>query len=461
MHKGNILVVDDEPEIRGLVKDILVDEGYEVVTADGAMQARAACMGRKPDLVLLDIWMPGTDGISLLKEWGEADELPFRVVMMSGHGSIETAVEATRLGAYDFLEKPLSMAKLLVTVERAIEVFRLEQENRGLRRTAIELEGPIGSSDAMSRLREQAQAIAKHDSPVLLTGEAGSGKETLARHIHYIGPRKDGPFVTLRVGAIASENLEAAIFGREHSGQVYYGHLEQAHGGTLFLDEVADMDSDTQARLLSALQASAFLRVDGAQAVSIDVRVIGSTRTDPEAAVRDGRVREDLYFFLNVLPVSIPALREHVADIPEIVGYYTDFFVRCDDLPRRAFTESALARLGQYTWPGNIRELKNLIQRMMILGQGQNIQDTDVQKALGTLENHPVSAADMDYSDEMMSLPIRQARELFERDYLMHQWEQAGGNMSQLAKKIGMERTHLYRKLKSLGINYKKPVKEE
>lgn len=461
MRKGNILVVDDEPEIRSLVKDILVDEGYEVAVADGAMQARAARMYRKPDLVLLDIWMPGTDGISLLKEWGEEGELPFRVIMMSGHGTIETAVEATHLGAYDFLEKPLSMAKLLVTVERTIEMFRLEQENKGLKHRAIALDQPVGQSEVMVQLREQAQKISKHNTAVLITGEAGSGKEATARYIHSLSPRCEGPFITLRAGAIASENLELAIFGREHSGQVYYGHLEQAHGGTLFLNEVANLDHTTQSRMLSALRESAFLRVDGAQPISIDVRVIASTSLDPEESVREGRIRDDLYFFLNVLPISIPALREHTEDIPEIVDYYANYFVHDDDLPGRIFTNSALKELCRYHWPGNIRELKNMIQRLMILGKKAEIDNQDVQRALGDQMNLTNAPGMNIYTDSMRNMPLREAREIFERDYLRYQWELVNGSVTELAKKTGMERTHLYRKLKSLGIDYKKPVKEQ
>ena len=384
MAKGNILVVDDELEIRQLVSEILEDEGYEVRVADGAVQARQACLERRPDLVLLDIWMPGTDGIELLKEWAESGELPFRVVMMSGHGTIETAVEATRKGAYDFLEKPLSMAKLLLTAERSIQSIFLERENQRLRDQAILVETPLGNSEQMQALRNQARTVSQHDSPVLIKGEAGSGKETIARFIHESGPRRDGPFITLRIGAIASGNSQAAIFGSEQDGRVYYGHLEQAHGGTLFLEEVADLDADTQVRLLSALQEASFLRLAGAQPVSVDVRIIASTRTDLETAVREGQFRDDLYFFLNVLPITIPPLREHPEDIEEAVRYYTDYFMKRDDLPERTFTDEAIEILRHYQWPGNIRELRNLVQRLLILGTEKVVQGTDVRRALGT-----------------------------------------------------------------------------
>ncbi|TNG01816.1 MAG: sigma-54-dependent Fis family transcriptional regulator [Gammaproteobacteria bacterium] len=457
MASGNILVVDDELEIRQLVRDILEDEGYDVHVADGAEQARAANLERKPDLVLLDIWMPGTDGISLLKEWKEQDDLPFQVIIMSGHGTVETAVEATRLGAYDFLEKPLSLAKLLLTVERAIDASRLRQENIGLRGRTIELNEPIGHSKIMTDLRQQADSVSRHDSAILLTGEPGTGKETLARYIHQLSSRHEEPFITLRIGAIASENSESAIFGREHDSQVYYGHLEQAHGGTLFIDEVVDMNLETQGRLLSALQESEFLRVDGTQPISVDVRVIASTRTDLEQAVRDGHFRDDLYYFLNVLPIHIAPLREHSEDIPDLINFYTDHFVRSENLPSRTFNIAAQNSLRNYAWPGNIREMKNLIQRLLILGHDNEISDDDVRRATGT----SVSVAQppsTDLQGDLMNLPLREAREAFERSYLLYQWQQADGSVGQLAKNIGMERTHLYRKLKGLGIDHKKPT---
>lgn len=460
MAKGNILVVDDEPEIRQLVSDILIDEDYEVTVANGAVQARAACLERRPDLVLLDIWMPEIDGIALLKEWARDDELPFRVIMMSGHGTIETAVEATRLGAYDFLEKPLSMAKLILTVDRSVRSLKIERENQRLRDQALAVEAPLGSSEQMQALRKQALTVSQHDSPVLIKGEAGCGKETIARFIHHSGPRREGPFVTLRIGAVASGNDQAAIFGREQAGGVYYGHLEQAHGGTLYLDEVADLGLETQGRLLSALQEASFLRLDGTQAVSVDVRIIASTRQDLEQEVREGRFRDDLYFFLNVLPVEVLPLRQHPQDIAEAVEFYTNYFVKRDDLPYRVFDQSAIDQLMSYRWPGNIRELRNLVQRLLILGTDKIITDKDVRRALGATVNI-TSAEQPSFSQDLMNMPLREAREAFEHDYLQYQWELAEGSVSKLAKKIGMERTHLYRKLKSLGIDRKKPVAEK
>lgn len=460
MIKNRILIVDDEPEIRHLVSEILIDEGYEVTVADGAVQARSACLKHRQDLILLDIWMPGVDGIALLKEWGSNGELPFRVIMMSGHGTIETAVEATRLGAYDFLEKPLSMRKLILTIDRSIQSLRLEQENQRLRNQTLFVETPIGNSCQMQKLREQALTVSQHDSPVLIKGEAGCGKETFARYIHRSGPRKEGPFITLRIGAVASGNSEIAIFGQEQRGQTYYGHLEQAHGGTLFLKEVTDLEHETQGRLLSALQEASFLRLNGTQAVSTDVRIIASTRCDLEQEVREGRFRDDLYFFLNVLPITIIPLRKHPQDIAEAIIFYTDYFVTHDGLSYRTFDETAINHLMRYPWPGNIRELRNLVQRLLILGTEKVITKVDVHRALGSSAN----IADIDssgFKQKMMDMPLREARENFERDYLLHQWGLADGNVSRLARNVGMERTHLYRKLKNLNIDYKKPIIEK
>lgn len=456
MIQGKILVVDDEPEIRQLVSDILEDEGYDVVVAEHAAAARAACDAVMPDMVLLDIWMPDVDGITLLKEWCEAGELPFHVVMMSGHGTIETAVEATRLGAYDFLEKPLSMAKLLLTVNRTMQSIRLTRENRRLKQGTPVIGPPMGESPLIKGLKQQAESVAKHYSPVLLKGEIGSGREPLARYIHDLSERRDRPFVTLRIGAIASENYQSAIFGREHEGQVYSGHLEQANGGTLYLDEVAELDAQTQGRLLSTLQASSLLRVDGAEAVPIDVRIIASARNDLEQAVREGTFRDDLYFFLNVLPMTVPPLRDYAADIPGIVLHYTAHLIQRDNLPQRDYSQDALDLLARYQWPGNIRELKNLVRRLLVLAEGEKITAHTIRQLMDVSVQRAPADNEVKLTADMLDLPLKEARESFEREYILYQWQHAGGSVSRLAKNIGMERTHLYRKLKSLGIDHKK-----
>lgn len=447
-----ILVVDDEPDIRNLVQEILEDEGYEVGTAENAEVARAVQRARAPDLVLLDIWMPDMDGISLLKEWaGLEGGLPFPVIMISGHGTVETAVEATRLGAYDFIEKPLSLAKLLLTVERALEADKLRRENVGLRRQIQPAIEPVGRSPVMQHLREQAKRIASHDTWVLITGEPGVGKRTYARYLHQNSVRRDGPFVEMGVGTIAQANSAVELFGSEEGDSVNLGRLEQAHGGTLFLDEVADMDSETQARLLSALESRSFMRVGGSHPVEVDVRIIASSYKDMEEEVKSGGFRDDLYYHLNVVPLQVPPLRDHCEDVPELLSFYVDYFVRRDGLGYRRFTVAAQNRLRNYAWPGNIRELKNLVQRLLILGAGEEV---DVEEVEGGLSSQTLSTAAAQ-STAMYDLPLRDAREQFEREYLQHQLTACGGSVGKLSQVVGMERTNLYRKLRALGIDVK------
>jgi len=452
MSATHILVVDDEPDIRETVQDILEDEGYTVSGAENGEAARRGLRERRPDLMLLDIWMPDLDGISLLKEWAEDEGLPCPVIMMSGHGTVETAVEATRLGAYDFLEKPLSMAKLLLTVERAMEADKLERENIGLRRRAPLVHEPAGRSSAMQRLREQVKRIAQHDTWVLITGEAGAGRETFARFLHSQSARKERPFVDLGVSAIARGNAALELFGSEEGGHVHYGSLEQAAGGTLLLDEVADMDLEAQGQLLGALDTGSFLRVGGSEPVAIDVRIIAATQRDLKEEVRAGNFREDLFYHLNVVPLHIPPLREHAEDIPDLLNYYVDYFATHEKLPYRHFSVGAQNYLRNYNWSGNIRELKNLVQRMLILGAGDEITLTEVETALGSTPPVPTQPLDGLVSFDQ---PLRQAREQFEKAYLEYQLDKHVGNVSKMAKEAGMERTHLYRKLRSLGIEIK------
>ncbi len=448
----HILVVDDEPDIRTLVQEILEDEGYEVRVAENGTLARQALRERRPDLILLDIWMPDLDGISLLKEWVEEDGLPCPVIMMSGHGTVETAVEATRLGAYDFLEKPLSMVKLLVTLERALEADKLARENIGLRRRTVIAHEPVGRSPAMQRLREQVKRIAQHDTWVLITGEAGSGRETFARYLHAQSARRERPFIDLGVSGITRGNSARELFGSEQNGHIHYGSLEQAAGGTLLLDEVADMDLEIQSQLLGALETGSFLRVGGTQPVPIDVRIIAATQRNLEEEVQAGRFREDLFYHLNVVPLHIPPLRDHNEDVPELLHYYVDYFATHEKLPYRRFSVAAQNYLRNYPWPGNVRELKNLVQRVLILGAGEEITQDEVEMTLGT--------ANTAFSRPLEGLvsfdqPLRQAREQFEKAYLEYQLDKHGGNVSKMAKEAGMERTHLYRKLRTLGIEIK------
>lgn len=447
-----ILVVDDEPDIRGLVREILEDEAYEVSTAENGELARQALRQRRPDLILLDIWMPDVDGITLLKEWSEEDGLPCPVIMMSGHGTVETAVEATRLGAYDFLEKPLSLAKLLLTVERALEADKLQRENVGLRRRGAPVIEPVGRSAVMQRLREQVKRIAQHDTWVLITGEPGSGRETFARYLHAQSARRGRPFVDLGVSAIARGNAARELFGSEEGGRIHYGGLEQASGGTLFLDEVADMGLEAQAQLLGALDTGSFLRFGGTEPVRIDVRIIAATQRNLEEEVQAGRFREDLFYHLNVVPLHVPPLREHHEDVPELLAYYVDFFSTHEKLSYRHFSMAAQNYLRNYLWPGNARELKNLVQRLLILGAGEEINQDEIVTALGA-----APATEGQELDRLLSFdqPLRDAREQFEKAYLEFQLKKHLGNVSKMAKEVGMERTHLYRKLRSLGVEIK------
>jgi len=451
MSAPHILVVDDEPDIRELIKDILDDEGYEVTIAENAQTAREARRNRKPDLVLLDIWMPDTDGISLLREWNDDNahvETP--VVMMSGHGTVETAVEATRLGAYDFIEKPLSLAKLLLTVRRALENAQLKAENIGLRRDVASQSDPLGRSATMSAIREQAKRIGRHDTAVLISGESGCGKAVLARYIHDQSPRASAPFVRVPVSGLTNSRSAAELFGDERDGAVHYGLLEQSNGGTLFLEDIIDMDLEVQARFLSALTQNAFLRVGALEPTLINVRFIAATSHDAAQAVQDGRLREDLYYHLNVVPLDVPALRDHREDIPELVEHFVEQLVRNQNLPYRRFGVAAQNRLRHYMWPGNVRELKNVVQRLLILAVGEEVQAQEVDTALGGPLQAAPAPVDADFE-----LPLKEARERFERRYLEHRIREEQGNISRVAERVGVERTHLYRKFKSLHLDPK------
>ncbi|MGF1526887.1 MAG: sigma-54-dependent transcriptional regulator [Candidatus Competibacterales bacterium] len=457
MSSLHVLIVDDEPDICEVVRDILEDEGYEVTVAESAAAAREARRARRPDLILLDIWMPDMDGISLLKEWSEGDSLPCPVVMMSGHGNVETAVEATRLGAYDFIEKPLSTAKLLLTVERALEADKLFRENQHLRRQVRPISEPIGKSEVVQKLRNQLAKIAQHDTPMLIFGESGTGKEICARFIHNHSPRRAGPFVMVGVGSIARENSALELFGSEQGDRVHYGRLEQAFGGTLFLDELADMAPEAQAKLAGALGNGSFLRIGGKEPVQVDVRVVAATSRDLDQEVAEGRFRQDLYFYLKVVPLELPPLRDHCEDVPELLNYYVNYFVDQEGLSYRHFTLAAQNRLRNYTWPGNIRELKNLVQRLLILGGDEEITQQEVEAAISST---PVAKA-REIDSIPLDLPLREAREQFERKYLLEQFKECGGNVARLAERVGMERTNLYRKLRALGIDPKKALDGE
>jgi DNA-binding NtrC family response regulator len=448
----HILVVDDEPDIRSLLKEILDDEGYSVETAEDAATARKARRRHRPDLILLDIWMPDVDGITLLKEWTEEEPQTQPVIIMSGHGNVETAVEATRLGAYDYIEKPLSLAKLLLTIEHALESYNLQRENVGLRQVIQAVAEPIGRSRQFQQLRQQALQIAQHDTTVLLSGEAGSGKHLFARYLHNNSARRNGPFLRADISVITNvEQCNQLLFGSENGSQVHYGLLDTTNGGTLYIDDVAELALDTQARLLRLLKEGSFQRQGGTTAVTTDVRLIAATRHPLEQRIAQQHFREDLYYQLNVVSLYIPALREHSDDVLDLIAFYSDYFVETDKLPYRSFTIAAQNRLRQYPWPGNVRELKNLVQRLLIIGRERQIDIEEVEEALGQQHRAPGT----DPAAAAYEMPLRQAREQFERSYFEVLLRRFEGSVNKVAQHAELERTHLYRKLRSLGIDPK------
>lgn len=452
MKPARILVVDDEPEIRRLVKEILEDESYVVATAGSVESAISEVERGVPDLILLDIWMPETDGMELLKRWTLAGALPCPIVMMSGHGNIETAVEALRLGAYDFIEKPVSMAKLLVTIQRALQAEQLRRENVALKQRFDTVSSFLATDPVMKQLKEDIERVAATDTWVLISGEPGSGKAVAARYLHSQSSRREGPLVEVSLAATPRENIAVQLFGSEANGSIVPGNFEQAAGGVLLLDEIGDLDLEAQGRLISALEDRRFIRVGGSSAVDMDVRIVATTRHDLSTVVREGRFREDLFYRLNVVPLHVPPLREHTDDIEQLCLQYSDWLVEFEHLPRKQFTPGALARLKLYSWPGNVRELRNVIQRLVILCRSDTISESDVQQALGF---EPGDSQSRFSAAGNLDQDLRSARDEFEKAYLLHHLKLSGGNVSALAQAAGMERTHLYRKLKQLGVNPK------
>ena len=455
-----VLIIDDEADIREIVEDILSDEGYNVATATDAISGDAAMEAFQPDVVLLDIWMPaenGTpseEGIKLLKKWAKKTRLSTPVIMISGHGNVETAVEAVKIGAYDFLEKPLSTAKLLLTVERAIQTNELRKENTRLRGVSGDQKELIGISPQIVELRRQIKLLAPTNSWIFITGEAGTSKHVVAQCVHYSSDRR-GAFVQLNLAATPTESIATRLFGAESDQGIQVGCFEEALEGTLFINEVLDLDLATQGKLLSALQESRFLRVGGSQYIDTNVRVVSATSGDPETAVREGRFREDLYFRLNVIPMVVPALRSRSSDIQLLAEFHSQRLASLNSMKPRPFTAEALSTMRKYDWPGNIRQLINVINRLLLLNPGDEISAKDFNEA--TRNEAQISSQDTLTLPNYFDLTMRDARESFETLYIQHHLSKANNNVSQLAKNIGMERTHLYRKLKALGIDPKNP----
>lgn len=449
-----ILIVDDEPDIRQLVSEILEDEGYEVRTAENAEEAKEIRRQRRPDLILLDIWMPGQDGISLLKDWQKNGSLSCPVVMMSGHGTIETAVEATRLGAHDFIEKPLSMAKMLLCIENALRSDQLAQENKELREQIISPQYPVGSSDTVKKLREQALRIAKNNSTVVIYGETGVGKEVFARYIHANSDNSERSFVKATLSSIEVDEQCNELFGWDEGEDVHYGLMDKASGGSLYLADIAKLHVDAQTRLFAALREGFFTRVGGSEQIQINFKLMVSSQHDLHDDVDAGYFDKELYQELSIVPLMIPSLREHPEDVPELLNYFVDKQIEHESLPYRHFSVSAQNFLRNHTWLGNIRELSNIVQRLLILGTDSEITQEEVEEAIGT--EVPIFTQSLGQnSDNLFELPLRQAREQFEHDYLDFQLKQVEGNVSKLAELVQMERTHLYRKMRSLKIDPK------
>jgi two-component system nitrogen regulation response regulator NtrX len=451
----DILIVDDEADIRELVSGILQDEGYITRTARDSDDALAAVAARRPNLVFLDIWLQGSrlDGLQVLDAIKrEHPELP--VVMISGHGNIETAVAAIKQGAYDFIEKPFKADRLVLVASRSLETSRLKREVKALKQlTPSTL---VGRSTSINQLRQTVEKVAPTNSRILIVGPPGAGKELVARAIHEHSGRADGPFVVINAAAMTPERMEIELFGVEQTEgtrERKVGALEEAHGGSLFIDEIADMPRETQNKILRVLVDQTFLRVGGINKVSVDVRIISSTGRNIEAEIAAGRFRDDLYHRMSVVPIRVPPLAERRDDIADLVDYFMDQISQATGLPMRIIGEDALAVLQSHDWPGNVRQLRNNVERLMILASGDpdavitaNMLPQDVGSMVPSMPNG-------NGGEHLMGLPLREAREVFEREYLVAQISRFGGNISRTAEFVGMERSALHRKLKALGID--------
>ncbi len=447
---ARILIIDDEPAIRSTLADILGDEGHKSSLAESGEEGIAQYARDEFDLILLDLWLPGMDGLSVLERLRTTSAPP--VIMISGHGSVDAAVKATRLGAYDFLEKPLSLERVLLTVNHALSDRRLREQVRDLKRHLTLEELLIGESDVMMKLEQQIRSAAPAATRVLITGENGSGKEIVARTLHRMSPRADQPFIDVNCAAIPEELIESELFGHRKgafTGAIddRKGKFELADGGTLFLDEVADMSVKTQAKVLRVLQEQTFQRVGGQQTIRVDVRVLAATNKSLEDEIANGTFRSDLYYRLNVIPIEVPPLRARGNDIVLLAEHFLRRFAAEAAQPKKKLSAGAAAKLKAYHWPGNVRELRNVIERLAILLPGDAIEAEDVQ--LGTRVEAPAEIAP--------NLPLKDARDEFEKQYILARLREYAGNVSRTADALGVERSNLYRKLHAYGIRVERP----
>ena len=451
---ADILIVDDEEDIRELVAGVLADEGYETRTARDADSALLAIADRAPRLMFLDIWLQGSrlDGLSLLDEIRKIHpSMP--IVMISGHGNVETAVSAIKRGAYDFIEKPFKADRLVLVAERALENSRLKREVTELKKKSSDSADLIGSSIAMSHLRQTIERVAPTNSRVMIFGGSGTGKEMVARSIHALSARAGAPFVTVNAAAITPERMEIELFGTEMTGgERKIGALEEAHGGILYLDEVADMPRETQNKILRVLVDQQFERVGGNKRVKVDVRIISSTAQNLEGLIAEGRFREDLFHRLSVVPVMVPPLAERREDIPALIAYFARQVAEQSGIKVRQIGDDAMAVLQSHSWPGNIRQLRNNVERLLILARGDGEDSIITADLLPAEVGDTLPRAPNQGDQHIMALPLREAREMFEKEYLIAQINRFGGNISRTAEFVGMERSALHRKLKSLGV---------
>ncbi|BCR04176.1 sigma-54-dependent Fis family transcriptional regulator [Desulfuromonas versatilis] len=453
-----ILIVDDEASIRESLKGILQDEGFRTLFAKDGEEALPLALEENPDLILLDIWMPGMDGLEVLRRIRETSPEQL-VIMMSGHGTIETAVKATKLGAFDFIEKPLSLEKVLLGIQNAMKVGDLVEENRSLKAKFAKEHEMIGNSQPIARLKEQISIAAPTSGWVLITGENGTGKELVARAIHNQSRRRDKPFVEVNCAAIPEELIESELFGHEKGAftgatAARKGKFDQAHEGTLFLDEIGDMSLKTQAKVLRILQERKFERVGGNRTIEVDVRVIAATNKDLEEEIRSGNFREDLYYRLNVLPFHVPPLRERPTDIPFLVRHFLEYFCGKESRATKTITPEALDALVRHAWPGNVRELKNIVERLVIMTPGTLITEGDLPA--GILDRRGAPRVAVAANGDPGAVTFKEAKEDFEREFIIQKLEENDWNISRTAEAIEIERSNLHRKIKSFGIELKK-----